>query len=135
MNMDDKLIRFYTELIFVSDTPKKADVIFVPGSDTTALGEQAARLWKEGIAPVILVSGKYTIMGNGFSPSLENLRRYPGEYETEADFLGAVMEANGVETECIWKEKTATYTYENAIASKKMTQKKTIRNKRDINNG
>ena len=40
--MDDKLIRFYTELIFVHDTPQKADVIFVPGSQEMALGEKAA---------------------------------------------------------------------------------------------
>ena len=65
--MDDKLIRFYTELIFVSHPPEKADVILVPGSDTEALGQKAAQLWKEGFAPIILVSGKYSITEKGFT--------------------------------------------------------------------
>ena len=94
--MDDKLIRFYTELIFVSHPPEKADVILVPGSDTEALGQKAAQLWKEGFAPVILVSGKYSIMKNGFTVPPELAQKYPEQYETEADFLGAVMEKSGV---------------------------------------
>ena len=107
--MDDKLIRFYTELIFVSHPPEKADVILVPGSDTEALGQKAAQLWKEGFAPVILVSGKYSIMKNGFTVPPELAQKYPEQYETEADFLEAVMEKNGVPKEAVWKEKTATY--------------------------
>ena len=52
--MDDKLIRFYTELIFVSHPPEKADVILVPGSDTEALGQKAAQLWKEGLLVMVM---------------------------------------------------------------------------------
>lgn len=125
--MDDKLIRFYTELIFVSHVPEKADVIFVPGSETAALAEKAAELWLEGYAPVILVSGKYSITGTGFSALPGEAEKYPGTYETEADFLGAVMEYNGVKPSAVWKEKTATYTYENAIASRKMTEMRQLK--------
>lgn len=132
MRMDDKLIRFYTELIFVSDALQKADVIFVPGSDAVQLGEKAAGLWREGLAPVIVVSGKYSILGEGFSVSSGAENRYPGVYETEADFLGAVMEKNGVPSQAVWKEKTATYTYENAIASRKMTDERQLEVKRAI---
>lgn len=130
--MDDKLIRFYTELIFVSHPPEKADVILVPGSDTEALGQKAAQLWKEGFAPVILVSGKYSIMKNGFTVPPELAQKYPEQYETEADFLGAVMEKSGGPKEAVWKEKTATYTYENAIASRRMTKERHLEVKRAI---
>ncbi len=124
--MNDTLIRFYTELIFVQDMPKKADVIFVPGSQEMALGEKAAALWKDGYAPRILVSGKYSITGAGFTALPEAMARYAGTYETEADFLGQVMEQNGVPKEAIWKEKTATYTYENAILSCQMTKERQL---------
>lgn len=130
--MEDNLIRFYTELIFVSHMPRKADVIFVPGSETAALGEQAAKLWKDGFAPVILVSGKYSIMGQGFTPLSAETVNYPGTYETEADFLGTVMENNGVPSGAVWKEKTATFTYENAIASRRMTETRQLTVKRAI---
>lgn len=122
--MNETLIRFYTELIFVQDIPQKADVIFVPGSQEMALGEKAAALWKDGFAPRILVSGKYSITGAGFTALPEAMAKYPGTYETEADFLGQVMEQNGVPKEAIWKEKTATYTYENAILSCRMTKER-----------
>ena len=124
--MNDTLIRFYTELIFVQDIPQKADVIFVPGSQEMALGEKAAALWKDGYAPRILVSGKYSITGAGFTALPEAMARYAGTYETEADFLGQVMEQNGVPKEAIWKEKTATYTYENAILSCQMTKERQL---------
>lgn len=130
--MDDKLIRFYTELIFVSDVPDKADLILVPGSDAAELGEKAALLWKEGVAPIILVSGKYSILRAGFTAPPEKEDRYPGIFETEADFLCSVMEKNGVPSEAIWKEKTATYTYENAIASRRMTEEKNLNVRRAI---
>ena len=130
--MDDKLIRFYTDLIFVSHLPKKADVILVPGSDTEALGQKAAQLWKEGFAPIILVSGKYSITKKGFTVPPELVHTYPEQYETEADFLEAVMEKNGVPKEAVWKEKTATYTYENAIASCRMTKERHKEVKRAI---
>ena len=124
--MNETLIRFYTELIFVQDIPQKADVIFVPGSQEMALGEKAAALWKDGYAPRILVSGKYSITGAGFTALPEAMARYAGTYETEADFLGQVMEQNGVPKEAIWKEKTATYTYENAILSCQMTKERQL---------
>lgn len=130
--MDDKLIRFYTELIFAHDTPQKADVIFVPGSQEMALGEKAAALWRSGFAPVILVSGRYSITGSVFTALPEAKAKYPGEYETEADFLGLVMERNGVPKEAIWKEKTATYTYENAIASFGLTKERQLEVKKAI---
>ena len=86
--MNETLIRFYTELIFVQDIPQKAAVIFVPGSQEMALGEKAAALWKDGFAPRILVSGKYSITGAGFTALPEAMAKYPGRYETEADVLG-----------------------------------------------
>lgn len=124
--MENTLIQFYTELIFVSHEPAPADIILVPGSEASALGEKASELWKAGFAPTILVSGRYSITRDRFIPMAGEEKRYPGSYETEADFLGTVMEKNGVPGSAIWKDRTATYTYENAIASRKMTKERGI---------
>lgn len=117
--MQDNLIRTYTDFIFVKHEPQSADVIFVPGSETKALGEKAAELWKAGMAPYILVSGRYSILKNSFAAEEAASGKTP-QFETEAAYLADVMYRNGVPEDAVWKEETATYTYENAILSKKM---------------
>ncbi len=129
---EDRLLRFYTELIFVSDEPEPADMIFVPGSTQAALGERAAALWKAGMAPRILVSGKYSITREGFTLPEEEMKRYPGTYETEADFLREVLLQAGVPGEAVLTEETAAYTYENAIASRALVEKQGLTVKKGI---
>ena len=119
-----KLIRTYTEFIFVEDAPARADILLIPGSPVAALGEKAAALYREGFAPKILVSGRYSICEDRLVIPEEALLAYPGSYATEAQFLAAVLEKNGVAAEDIWLEEQATYTWENAIFSRKMLDKK-----------
>lgn len=105
----------YTEFVFLEDEPEKADIIFLPGSDEGALAVRAAKLWKAGYAPVILPSGRYAKWTG----------RFAGDpaYETEWAYFHHILRKEGVPEECIWREDEATFTYENAMRSREVTDK------------
>ena len=107
----------------MEDVPARADILLIPGSPVAALGEKAAQLYREGFAPKILVSGRYSICEEELVIPEAELSLYPGSYATEAQFLEAVLKKNGVAAEDIWLEEQATYTYENAIFSRKLLDK------------
>ena len=111
----------FTDYIFVEDDLEQADIIFVPGNGFPQMAEKAAILWKEGIAPWVLPSGRYSIITGKFAGVQAHQHRYHQEYETEWDFIKDVLIKNGVSQEAILKENQATYTYENAIYSRKVT--------------
>lgn len=112
-----KFLQDITEFIFLQDKPKKADVIFIPGSNEGDLARRAAELYHEGYAPLIVPSGKYAKwIGH-------NLVK---EYETESDYFEAILLHEGVPKEAVLKEREATYTYENAIFTKKFLEKRGI---------
>ena len=103
----------YTNFIFLEDKPEPADIIFIPGSDQGSLALRAAGLWKEGYAPVLLPSGRYAKLAGKFSGD--------SSYETEWEYLSSILKAEGVPEGAILREDKATYTYENAICSRKVT--------------
>lgn len=119
--MNDKFLNQITEFIFVEDKPEKSDVIFIPGSGFPQLAEEAAKLYHQGLAPYILPSGKYSILNGKFAGVQEKQELYDGEYETEWEFLKEALKKNQVPEEHILRENNATYTYENAIYSRKVT--------------
>lgn len=119
--MNDKFLNQITEFIFVEDKPEKSDVIFIPGSGFPQLAEEAAKLYHQGMAPYILPSGRYSILNGKFEGVQEKKELYDGEYETEWEFLKEVLKKNQVLEEHILREDKATYTYENAIYSRKVT--------------
>ena len=116
----------FTDFIFVKDEPKKADVIFVPGNGYPQMAEYAAELWKQGYAPWVIPSGRYSIVLGKFVGVLAHQERYIGDYETEWDFLKDVLVKNGVDESTVLKENQATYTYQNAIFSKNVLAEKGI---------
>lgn len=122
--MHEKFLRQITDFIFVETPLKPANVIFVPGNGYPQMAERAAALWKEGLAPYVLPSGKYSISSGKFTGALDKKEQYGGDYDTEWAFLRDVLVKNGVEAACILKEDQATYTYENAIYSRKVTDEK-----------
>ena len=85
------------------------------------MAERAAALWREGMAPLILPSGRFSTLTGHFSGVQARQELYPGPYETEWAFLRDVLLKNGVPDSSILREDTATYTYENAIQSRKLT--------------
>ncbi len=118
-----KFIQDMTEFIFVEHKPQRADIIFIPGSSWGELAETAAGLWKEGYAPLVLPSGKYGKLAGKCS--------IPG-FETEWDFLRDILLREGVDEEAILEEKQATYTYENAIFSRQVTDARGLEIRRAI---
>ena len=121
--MNDKFLNQITEFIFVEDKAEKSDMIFIPGSGFPQLAEEAAKLYHQGLAPYILPSGKYSILNGKFAGVQEKQELYDGEYETEWEFLKEALKKNQVPEEHILRENNATYTYENAIYSRKVTDR------------
>lgn len=78
------------------------------------------------------ISRKFlTIILKIFDKNFERLH-YCGTYKTEWDFLKDVLMQNGVPEEAILKEDQATYTYENAIYSRQVTDREYLDIKKAI---
>jgi uncharacterized SAM-binding protein YcdF (DUF218 family) len=130
--MFQKFIEQAEQFIFVEDEPEKADVIFLPGNGYPQMAERAADLYRQGFAPYILPSGKYSVTLGHFAGVKAEQECYPGPYETEWEFLRDVLRKNGVPDGAILKEEDATYTYENALRSKDVLDRAGIRVKKAI---
>lgn len=103
-----------TKFIFVEDKPESSDIIFIPGSEEGAIALTAARLYRQGYAPILLPSGRYS--------KPVGVCQIPGyESRTEWDFLRNILLREGVPEEAILEEKEATFTYENALYSRRVT--------------
>jgi len=114
----------YTNFIFLEDEPQLSDIIFVPGSEEGVLARYAAKLYKEGYAPIVLPSGKFGKLAGRIS---ENLN-----FETEWEYFHFILMEEGVPNQSIWREDRATFTYENALFSREVTDKKGLIVKRAI---
>ena len=105
----------------MEDSPEKSDVIFIPGNGYPHMAERAAQLYKENYAPYVLPSGKYSVTKGCFSGVLAKKEKYTGTFSTEWEFLRSVLLDNGVLEQAILREDNATFTYENALYSRKVT--------------
>ena len=122
--MNDEYARFLksTEnFIFAENKPEKADIIFVPGNGYPQMAERAAELYKAGLSEWILPSGRYSVVDGKFMGVQKKSDIYNGEYETEWEFLRDVLIKNGIPEQKILREDHATFTYENAIYSRQVT--------------
>ena len=128
-----RLIRAITDFIFVEDTPEKSDIILIPGSMSPGHALRAAGLYRDGLAPWILPSGRFgKTLGRVKDLSPENAARYPGHYDTEWQFLFRVLTESGVPNDAVLREDRATYTWENAVFSRQVTDEKGIRVERAL---
>ena len=118
-----------TAFIFLHDAPQKADILFIPGNGHAEPSEYAAQLYHSGYAPLILPSGRFSVTTGGFDGQKSGARRYEGRFKTEWAFMRAVLLANGVPDRAILREDEATFTYQNAIYSRRRTdaEKLTVR--------
>ena len=127
-----KSLRDITEFIFLEDLPEKADLIIVPGNTWPQPARRAAALYHEGMAPYIVVSGRYSKGQQTFAGAACEGDRYKGAYMTEADFLTDVLIREGVPETAVLQERKAEFTLENAryirrlLEEKKMTVKKAL---------
>lgn len=80
-------------------------------------------MWKEGYARYVLPSGKYNLKVGYFPGAKSKKDIYPGEFETEWDFLKHVLLKCGVDESVILKENETAEggTYGNAFNSRKVT--------------
>lgn len=115
--MNKRVIRDITDFIFMNDTPKKSDIIFIPGSSKSVICEKAAQLYKEGYAKYCLPSGMYSSKYGRFAHEFVDNPRYEGEYATEFDYCKQVLIKNGVPEDAILRENRATNSMENAMYS------------------
>lgn len=116
-----KFIKDITNFIFIENQLEKADIIFIPGGSYPEIAETAAILWKNGYAPKILPSGKYSVKRGFFPNPLSKSDIYTDHYKTEWDFLNDVLLKNGVNEDVILRENEAQNTYDNAFLSRELT--------------
>ena len=127
--MDGKLtlgaagyIRAVGDFVFVEDAPERADIIFIPGASRPEHALRAAELYHAGLAPYVLPSGRFPKPVGHFQGVKEAYRaEYPGCYESEWEFLRDVLVRRGVPEEAVLREDQATYTWENAQLSRRVT--------------
>lgn len=122
--MNLNVIKDISKFIFIENIPEKADIIFIPGSANPDPAEHAAELWKQNLAPLILPSGRFPINKGSFI--------YDKYYNTEWEFLKSILLKNGVNESSILKEDNATYTYQNALFSKYVTDSMNLNIKKAI---
>ncbi len=124
---NEKFLDLFSSLVFVEQEPQKADIIMIPGSGYPQMAEKAAELYKRGCAPFVLPSGKYSKLHRGFEGVMAKEEKYGGAYETEWEFLAAVLQKNGVPKEAVLREDKATFTYENALLCAEVVKEQKIR--------
>lgn len=111
------------DFIFVEDEPEPCDILFLPGNRYPQMARRCASLYKEGYAPLILPSGRYAAGHRAFEGALAMEKIYPGPYPTEWAFLEDVLRKEGVPGEAVLREDKATYTWQNALFSRQVTDR------------
>ena len=101
-----------TRFIFVADEPAEADAIFIPGSSHLAHVRKAAKLYRAGYAPLVLPSGAHP----------KGAERFTGAegFSSEAAWMAANLIRWGVPEEAVLREEAATFTWENALFSRRL---------------
>lgn len=104
-------IQALTRFIFVADDPRPADICFLPGGPEDGPCRLAARLYHQGFFPLILPSGRFSITQSA----------YGGEEPTEWAHMRRLLLSQGVPEAAILREDAATYTWQNARFSRRVT--------------
>ena len=117
--MNKRIIEDITSFIFVSDTPRQADVMLLPGGSDPAVPEKAAELYADGYAPLILPSGGVSIKTCKFNGVKRKAELYSDDYATDCAFYTDVLLKNGVPPSAIIGEDQSGFTKENATLSRK----------------
>lgn len=124
--MISNIIEDIGNFIFVEDKIEKSDAIMVVGGSHPELAEKAAELWKQHDAPVILISGGVSIKTGKFPGPKSKAERYNKPYETEYDFFIDVLSKNGIPQSAIYGENKSSYTKENALFARKVSEKNAL---------
>lgn len=109
--MYEKFLEEVGNFVFMENQPESADIIFVPGNSYPYMAEKAAELYRLGLAPMVLPSGRYSISAGKFSRVTGEAEKYNGAYQTEWEFLKDVLMKNGVPENAVLREDEATFTW------------------------
>lgn len=85
--MKARIIKEVGDFIFVADAPQPVDVIFIPGGSHPALPEYAARLYQQGLAPILLPAGGVSIKTDFFPGVKENPELIRKSMLASGDFI------------------------------------------------
>lgn len=116
--MNNRIITDITNFIFVEDKPQNADAIFLPGGSHPEQPEYAAELYKQGIAPILIVSGGVSVKKQKFDGVKSKADIYNKDYKTDCEFLTDALNINGVPKSAIYGEDKSRHTRDNAFFSK-----------------
>ena len=130
--MTDPIIASITDFIFVSHEIVPSDIIFVPGGVFASLAERAAELYRQGMAPVVMPAGKYSVKIGKFAGVKDKPGEYSGDYATECEFYVDVLTKNGVPASAIMCEDESMHTRDNAFFSRRLCDSLSIKVKRGI---
>lgn len=122
-----KIINDITDFIFVADEPRKADLIIAVGGSYPQLPERAAELYRGGLAPYVLTTGRYTHNLGHFRGVSDKIEIYDKPYATECDFYHNVLTRNGVPETAIIREDKSEYTRANAEFSRAIVDEKGLK--------
>lgn len=118
----NRFIAAVSDFVFTEDEPQKSDVIFIPGASHPEHALRAAELYHQGMADYLLPSGRYSVALGHFKGVPEAYRQeYTGDYSTEWAFLHDVLRRANVPENAILREDAATFTWENAQLSRRVT--------------
>lgn len=109
------IISDITDYIFVEDKPQKADIFLLPGGSDPAIPELAAKLYTEGLAPLLLPSGGVSVKTGKFAGVKSKKEIYNGDYRTDCEFYTDVLIKNGVPSCAILAENESGHTRDNAF--------------------
>lgn len=102
-----RLARIVYDHLILTTPLARSDCLFVLGSHDTRVAAYAARLWHEGWAPRVALSGGHGKITSTWS-------------ETEAEVFARVALEHGVPRDALLLEETATNTGENITASRRL---------------
>ena len=103
----DRNIKAITDFIFLSDKPKKADLIIVSGTYQKQIIEKAYKVYREGFAQYIMTTGY----------------NQEGYEQTEAEFQKKYLVSKGVPEDVIYCENESSNTKENAQFSYQLVRR------------
>lgn len=101
--------------IFISDEITPVDALIILGAPWIELIEHAGNLYQQGITPLIIACGKYSLKSG--KVNIDRLpEQYRKPYRTEAEMMKAILtEHCGVPEHAVIEEGESTNTLENAL--------------------